>query len=292
MQTASQTQYSLEEARAGAYALIASGFRYPTMIPLAEMSDAAFWERLCKGFAQAFKGESESIKGVPRLEAGAASNSGTAPLPEACRALRKAIDKLRAENTALDDAVRPLEDEYAALFGHAVRGACPPYELEYGPGEIVQRAPDLADIAGFYNAFGLEMAADSDRPDHITAECEFMSLLCTKEAAASGAGLTEHAEQCRAAQRSFLKDHLSCWLPALTQRITERAGSGFYADLARFARAFIEFECHRFELPLGPVWLELRPVDPDRDAQIECGPEDRVPGGSDRLVQLNVSTEA
>lgn len=270
MTTASQTQYSVEEARAGAYALIAAGFRYPTLIPFTDLSAPAFWERLCKGFAVSIKeGQTET------------------PLPEICRALKSTIEQLRGAGATLDDPFRQLEDEYAALFGHAVRGTCPPYELEYGPGEIVQRAPDLADIAGFYNAFGLEMAADSDRPDHITAECEFMSLLCLKEAAANEAGRTECAEQCRSAQRSFLKDHLSCWLPALTQRMTERAEPGFYLNLARFSRAFIEFECHRFDLPLGPVWLELRPVDPDRDAQIECGPEDRVPGGRDRLVQLN-----
>lgn len=266
MSDASHAPWRIAGARGGAYALMGAAFRYPTSIPFHALTVPAFWEQT-----------------LSPLE------NGDSEWSEARAALHEGIERLGGDGASLTDAQTELEDEYSSLFGHAVRGACPPYELEYGPGEIVQRAPDLADIAGFYAAFGLEMAPDSDRPDHIMAECEFMSALCFKEAAAGEADSMEHVEQCQAAQRAFLRDHLSFWLPAFSRRLGELARPGFYADVAKFARVFIEEECHRFHLPLGPVWLELRPADPERDTSIECGPEDScVPGGSQPLVQLTV----
>jgi len=256
------------EARAAAYALIAAGFRYPTSIPLEELAAPALWDET---LAPLMRGEGD--------------------LSDALRALRRAIDETGRDVADEGRGRTVLENQYAALFGHAVRGACPPYELEYGPGEIVQRASDLADIAGFYTAFGMELAADSDRADHVTAQCEFMSLLCVKECVAAQDGWTDRVELCRTAQRSFLKDHLSRWLPAFAQRICDHAASSFYASLARLSRALIEAECGRFNLPAGPTQLALRPSDPERDTSIECGPEDAgVPGSGNRLVPLNVAS--
>lgn len=58
---------------------------------------------------------------------------------------------------ALSDAA--LESAHAACFGHAVSKDCPPYEAEYGQAHIFEKTQTLADISGFYRAFGLESAA-------------------------------------------------------------------------------------------------------------------------------------
>ncbi len=262
----SHGSWQLAEARSAAYALIAAGFREPTALPLPLLASI----------------ESAEQALAPLLGMGG-------DVAESASALLTATADLGCAGVPLAPAIAELEEEYARLFGHAVRGACPPYELEYGPGEIVHRAPDLADIAGFYTAFGLEMGPESDRPDHVTAQCEFLSVLCAKETIARKTHDAERVEQCCSAQRSFLKDHLAWWLPALTHRISEQAKTHFYQALARFGRAFIESECARMNLPAGPVWLELCPADPERDTTIECGPEDQgVPGGRDRLVQLGM----
>src|SRR3990172_4946219 len=55
---------------------------------------------------------------------------------------------------ALSDAA--LEIAHAACFGHAVSKDCPPYEAEYGQAHIFEKTQTLADISGFYRAFGLE----------------------------------------------------------------------------------------------------------------------------------------
>ncbi len=256
-------------ARSAAYAVIGAGFRYPSQVPLAMLAAEPIW-------------------------AGALAPLCARPdgLGRAARDLRSGVVALLGHSHAEDDARARLEEPYAAVFGHAVRGACPPYELEYGPGEIVQRAPDLADIAGFYAAFGMEAGAESERADHVTAECEFLCVLCAKEEDAALRGDTDAVELCVSAQRAFLRDHLSRWLPAFAQRVIERQAQGYYADLARFAARFVEAECGAYDVPLGPALLELRPADPERDSCIECGPETCVPGGggaSGGLVTLNVT---
>lgn len=251
-------------SRASAYALIAAGFRYPTAIPFQELDRPELWERLLR------------------------LGNRSAEWSERCSGLRGALAGLG--NGVHRFALEALEDDYSSLFGHAVRGSCPPYELEYGPGEIVQRAPDLADIAGFYAAFGLEMSPDSERPDHVTAECEFMAWLCFKEAEAHRTENSAHVEQCQHAQRAFLKDHVSRWLPAFARRIAEQRPQGFYARLAGFASVLVEMDCRCFGLPPGPETLALRPIDPERDTTIECGSEESCVPGGQRLVQLGVGS--
>jgi TorA maturation chaperone TorD len=162
--------------------------------------------------------------------------------------------------------------------------------MEYGQGEIVQQAPILADITGFYAAFGLEMPPTvHERADHVSVECEFMSILATKEAWAVESVNQEAVEIFRDAQARFLEDHLGRWLPALARRIEEADPNGFYGELGGFAASFIAEECVRFGIPVGPPLLELRPIDPTADATISCGVEESCPDGrKEPLVQLGI----
>ena len=74
--------------------------------------------------------------------------------------------------------------EYIDLFGQNYKPKCSPYELEYlSRGPLFMNTAVLADIAGFYKAFGLQVANDSkERVDHISIELEFMYFLTFKEA--------------------------------------------------------------------------------------------------------------
>ena len=62
-----------------------------------------------------------------------------------------------------------------------------------------QRSNYLADISGFYKAFGVEV--DCERPDALKAELEFMHYLIFKEI---NAPVREKAEICLDAQKNSL----------------------------------------------------------------------------------------
>ena len=91
----------------------------------------------------------------------------------------------RHSSSALDDPGRAdaSRQAYWRLFGHTTRGLICACETEYGPDNGFHQPQQLADIAGYYLAFGLRpLAAGDVRADHIACECEFMDFLSRKEA--------------------------------------------------------------------------------------------------------------
>ncbi len=156
--------------------------------------------------------------------------------------------------------------EYDRLFCHRTTILCPIYEAEYDKNRAVSQGPTLADIAGFYRAFGLELAV-SERPDHIALELEFMSFLAYKEALALQNDLREQAETCRDAQKKFLEAHLGRWAGLFAETVIRTSQLQFYRDLARELQEFIESECTL--LGAQPQVVTERP--PDREtADVRC----------------------
>ncbi len=270
----SNGDYETAQARRVAYGLISYGFQYPERAVVDAVADPqrwSSWPDVLHGFAPEAAAHLAAVRAS--LAAGVPCRAGiTAPGGE--------------------PVVEPteLQETFNSLFGHAVRGKCPPYELEYGRSEIIQQASFLADVAGFYAAFGVEMSHGAcDRPDHIAAESEFMSILCAKEAYAIEQCAIDHLAISVKAQRDFLRDHLARWLSAFAHRVCKADLHGFYGALARFAAAFGAAECHRFEISSGSQTLGLRHVDPERDASIGCGTTSCGSGGvGDELVELGV----
>jgi TorA maturation chaperone TorD len=167
-------------------------------------------------------------------------------------------------------SIRGDDSEFDALtlLGHTVRSTCPPYELEYRSAEVFQQSQTLADICGFYRAFGFEAAGPvADRADHVAAEWEFLAVLAIKEA------LAENDAQracCIDAQKLFLSEHAAEWMPAFFERI-RRAGPGSWlARVADLAEALLRHWCADRNVALGSRWLELRPVS-EEDSTITCG---------------------
>lgn len=151
-----------------------------------------------------------------------------------------------------------LEAQYTQVLGHILSPECPPYETEYvsgGEAAIFRKTQRLADIVGFYRAWGLKVSEQAkERPDHIAIELEFMSYLACKEVYALAKGLgAKKIKLCREAQQKFLKEHLGWWGPAFTrllERRSAKAGADFYEKLARLMRAWLEREFLALEVTL------------------------------------------
>jgi putative dimethyl sulfoxide reductase chaperone len=185
----------------------------------------------------------------PRLAAvtAAATDAAAGGATEVADALRRLAEAAPAADVAA------LAGEHVALFQRQVR--CPPYEGAYGPLQMGGKAAVLADVAGFYLAFGLEAAdGQPEVEDHICAELEFMSALTLKEAWAVTEGQAEGLEVTLAAQRAFLTDHLGRWTSAFAKRLAAAAAPGFYPAAAASLRAWLDADCAR--LGVAPVALE------------------------------------
>ncbi|MEK6569907.1 MAG: molecular chaperone TorD family protein, partial [Bacteroidota bacterium] len=136
-----------------------------------------------------------------------------------------------------------LQHEYNRLFAHLGSAKCPPYETEYGYDNVFQKTEAMADIAGFYNAFGLGVREEnSERVDFISMELEFMSYLALKEAYAREHGEEKHLEICTDAQRKFVQDHLGRWISIFTKILANSSENTFYLQLGNLTGQFLESE--------------------------------------------------
>lgn len=163
---------------------------------------------------------------------------------------------LRANLNHLHSAVRQLPsfeinpaEEHTYLFQR--QALTSPYESSHSSAGMEQ---SLADIAGFYRAFGVQMSPEAhERVDHIGSELEFMAVLCAKESRAANNGMIEQAQICRDARHSFLSDHLGEWVLAFVARVHEKARLPLYPALADTLATLLAFEAEELGVVLKPV---------------------------------------
>lgn len=179
----------------------------------------------------------------------------------AARVVELARGELPIENldpTSIWERLPSAADEfnqvYEQTFGLVVSPACPPYETEYIPSKLsFQRSQALADVSGFYTAFGWMPSRETpERHDHLTLELEFMASLIAMERQAfesDHSDRVEHAETCLAAQRRFVAEHLSWWTPAFARLLAREVAGGFYATAGEFLVALVACERALFNLP-------------------------------------------
>jgi len=185
-------------------------------------------------------------------------------------ALRQAVARLTARRPP---SLARLQSSFDRLFGHALRGQVCAYGSEHGAGAPHQQAHELADLSGFYLAFGLRPAAGrGERLDHVALELEFLRFLALKEAYAREVGDVEMLEVTHQAQRDFLRRHLGCFGCAFAVSLQKADPEGFYGWLGSALEALLRLEAAHLNVPVGPdrlerfllrygKWLRLTPED-------------------------------
>lgn len=178
-------------------------------------------------------------------------------VPDFPRPLRELVRRTLKES----DEMMSLESEYIDLFDRG-RSRNPPYETEYGRDRAMAKGNDLADIAGFYNAFGFRSSEDPDfreMVDHVAVELEFYALLMMKEEQ-----LTENGDEVgtgivRDARKKFLLAHLGRFVDALADRPGVK-DSPFFGALLVWVRDLINEECAALGVsPMKVTWTASTP---------------------------------
>ena len=157
-----------------------------------------------------------------------------------------------------------LNDEFEQTFGLLVSNACPPYETEYIDSKLsFQRSNMMADISGFYGAFGLTTSKQNpDRADHVVLELEFMAFLLGLERQAEDGDPNQRADRadvCRDAQARFLNEHVAWWMPAFAHLLGRESTGGFYEAAGIFVAALIAAERAILRVPVPTTLSEPAP---------------------------------
>lgn len=168
-----------------------------------------------------------------------------------------------------DASVLELQSSYIDLFDRRQSGI-PLYETEYGRGRALSKGVELADIAAFYRAFGLDLDADAElreMPDHLSVELEFYAWLLLKEAHLVRAHATDGASIVAEGRVKFMAAHLGPFAKAVASRTELETGSAYRVLLA-WCTELVEAECAGLGIDAEP-----RPyVEAEREAEVmECG---------------------
>jgi TorA maturation chaperone TorD len=137
-----------------------------------------------------------------------------------------------------------LTAEYDRLFR---AGEIWLYETEYTAENEFQKVNSLADIMGFYHAFGVE--PNKERPDSITAEFEFMYYLIYKQTHAlkkTDNNSEENKYICFDAQKNFFLEHIYTSSKNIADSIISKSNNNFYITTGREILKFIESEKENF----------------------------------------------
>lgn len=217
------------------------------------------------------------------------------PTRDACTALRELVPSAREAASSfgagVESAVRVLSDRLAATSDEAIERAhtaaftmtaselCPTHETAYTARHLFQVSEQMADVAGFYRAFGVD--AQGERPDSLAMELEFAYLLALKEAYAIEHHGPAKVALCRKAERAFLHDHLGRWGGAVAARMIARDPDGLIGATGDLLDAFLALEQrHLRSGPPAPLPDKPYRSEDDDDADAPCMTGE-LAGGSD-----------
>ena len=219
---------------------------------------ALYYRFLARAFSYPREGTLKSLQDdLPPLETSAVwgTESVLAALEEVGRQLAGQTDA-------------SLESAHLAVFGHTISDKWPPHETRFGSSHPFQETQDMADVAAFYEAFGLRVKTGTgERVDHIALELEFGHFLAVKELVAREKGDAEGATVTRDAAKKFFKDHVGRWGPVFGEILAQRAPVAWTGALGGLLAAVLRADCGLLGVTPGVVSAEPIPLPPEPETE-------------------------
>ena len=137
------------------------------------------------------------------------------------------------------ERINDVKGDYVRLFeGNPL---VPIRETSYELDKSARRAMEMADLLGFYTAFGVQ-PREGIEPDRLSAELEFLSFLYQKLYHLKNSQDREGTEITETAITEFLKNHIGRWYELFYDTLLQTDVNGFYMNLADFLKIFLDNE--------------------------------------------------
>lgn len=145
----------------------------------------------------------------------------------------------------LDD----IRSDYIDIFDRG-KSANSLYETEYGKERIMAKTNELADLAGFYKAFGLNNDSDEvifEMGDHVSVELEFYGYMIMKQIFLEENMINEGVEIVLDGRKKFLNDHLGRFVKSISQRpgVIE---NDYFSKVFNWIGSLVDNECNDLEV--------------------------------------------
>ncbi len=199
----------------------------------------------------------------------------------------KTMESWKDLNVLLNDIVKGLinlddiRSDYINIFDRA-KSANSLYETEYGKERVMAKTNELADLAGFYQAFGLKNDSDEvihEMEDHVSVELEFYAYLYRKQVFLELNKIDEGVEIVLDGRKKFLNEHLGRFVKSISQRpgVTE---NDFFSKVFNWIDSLVDNECS--ELGVTPEIVEWISSQVEPEA-IDCAIANCGLAGADKM---------
>ncbi len=177
-----------------------------------------------------------------------------------CNQLTNILNDFKS-NKRMDDGRGVIcnmkEKEFASTFDELKKEYCrniydtnlpfvSPYESVYR-GERQVMGSRAFEVNELYKKAGLGIEG-AEMPDHISHECEFVSVLSERIVKSIAEGKTEDAERYQTMCDEFLRDHLLQWGAKFCEDLLTLSKSDFYKGMTLLGRGIFNMEYNRLRL--------------------------------------------
>jgi TorA maturation chaperone TorD len=141
-----------------------------------------------------------------------------------------------------EEILTNLSRDWTRLFRGVVRdGILPPYESLYQAERLQKKTAQ--EINRLFSKMGVQVPEEWHQPsDYIGVELDFMRLLCEKEWRHRDNGEPNALREAVEAEKSFLEDHLTLWVPIFCERMLKEAREEYYLGIAHLTLGFVGFD--------------------------------------------------